>query len=1075
MGANLSSKLTLDGTQHNQSLRDAVKEVSKYKREVDSANKQLNTFQKGMSSATGSISSMMSAFKSGDIGGFITGARGAATAISSMIPAAGGATGAVTGLGAAINTALGPIGWIAAAVAGVVAVVGSAISSVEDFNKSLKGLSALTGVGGDTLKQIGDDAVDLSMKYGTAATEIVDSMKMIGSQAPQLLSDMEGLKGVTEAAMVLQKAADGMTVEDTAKAITTVMNQMNVAASESTNIINTLAAGAQKGAADVNYLSTAIEKTGTSASNAGMTYQQLVGAVETLAPKFSSAEVAGTALNTLLVRLSTQANNNFNPSVVGLEQALENLDKANLSAADKVKLFGQAGLAAADTLIKNREALHDMTEAVSGTNTAYDQMATKSGSLESGWNKVKTTWDALMISLGQSAPIKAIIALLQVIMNILQRWIATAKKVIDAWNTLVEVVGALVRKLWNDYIKPYWDAIVNAVTNSAIYKTAAKIWNAIKDAAARAIRFITNLWNDFLSWLGISSKKAQVVVKPEVDTSEIDNVPGLADPKTGKTKVGKGKTGKTGSSGSSSKVKIDYDTGSLEYYRAELQKLEKKLTSKKLTLVDVEKTKKDIQELKDTIEKEEIRLGIKPKEGSLSYIESEISELDAKIKALNPTIDAVEITDLQIKKEALEATKKEVEAALNIVTVEGSKFKSKGFEGSAQYAADKVSYYKQKLSIEIAGTENYSYWEKKLKEWTEKEREIKLRLQIDTSGAEEGSLSYLNANVSYYKAQLDLYAHGTPEYEEALKNLKEWTKKAQEIKVLIDLDTSDAKEGSLKYIQDRIATIKQKIQLEVYGSDEYKRLRDELEAWEKAEHKIQFKIDVDDMSFSEKFEQFNSFISSVDGVANAVDELADKFKEGANEWEKFVGIMGVVSSSLQTVEQFMTTLNMITKLLGISTQTTSAIEQAASTQRIASVTAETSALATKTATESGEAIAGATSSGASMPFPYNLIAIAMGVAAVIAALASIGKFAGGGIIRGKTTMGDYNLARVNGGEMILNSRQQNNLFKAIDSGNLGSNSNELSAKIKIQGSDMYLLLKNYSKEKSRLGKNIGIH
>ena len=320
-----------------------------------------------------------------------------------------------------------------------------------------------------------------------------------------------------------------------------------------------------------------------------------------------------------------------------------------------------------------------------------------------------------------------------------------------------------------------------------------------------------------------------------------------------------------------------------------------------------------------------------------------------------------------------------------------------------------------------------------------------------------------------------MYAYGSPEYEEALKNLKEWTKKAQEIKVLIDLDTSDAKSGSLKYIQDRISNINQKMQLEVYGSDEYNKLKEELDAWEKAEHKIQFKIDVDDMSFTDKFEQFNSFVSSIDGVVNAVDELKDKFKEGANEWEKFVGIMGLVSSALQTVEQFMTTLNMITKILGITTLTTSAIEQAASTQRIADVTAETSALTAKTATESGEAIAGATASGASMPFPYNLIAIALGVAAVIAALASIGKFAGGGIVRGKTTMGDYNLARVNGGEMILNSRQQNNLFKAIDSGNLGSNNNELSAKIKIQGSDMYLLLKNYSKEKSKLGKNIGIH
>ena len=805
-----------------------------------------------------------------------------------------------------------------------------------------------------------------------------------------------------------------------------------------------------------------------------MSYQQLVGAVETLAPKFSSAEVAGTALNTLLVRLSTQTNSQFNPSVVGLEKALENLDKANLSAADKVKLFGQAGLSAADTLIKNRDALHDMTEAVTGTNTAYDQMETKSGSLESGWNKLKTTWDAFMISLGQSAPIQNIIKLLGLVMKNIQNMIRVCKWVVDAFNTMVEVISALIKKLWNDYVKPYWDAITKAITNSAIYKTCKKIWGAIVDFVSKAIKFIKDLWNSFLEWLGISVSKEKPVIKPTVDTSDIEQVPGLTDPKGGgKTKVPKG--GKVGGSSGGSSVKIEYDTGSLEYYQAQLQKLQKKLTSKKLTLVDIEKTKKEIEDLEKVIEQKEIELGLKPKDGSIAYIEAQISKIDQRIKQLNPVLDAVEIADLQIKKEALEEAKKDIQKAIDGVVVKGQQFKSNGFEGSSQYAADKVSYYKNKVALEIVGSENYNYWVEKLKEWTEKEKQIKLQVQIDTSGADETSLNILNQKVSFYKAQLELYAYGSPEYEEALKNLKEWTKKAQEIKVLIDLDTSDAKAGSLKYIQDRISNINQKMQLEVYGSDEYNKLKEELDAWEKAEHKIQFKIDVDDMSFTDKFEQFNSFVSSIDGVVNAVDELKDKFKEGANEWEKFVGIMGLVSSALQTVEQFMTTLNMITKILGITTQTTSAIEQAASTQRIADVTAETAALTAKTATESGEAIAGATASGASMPFPYNLIAIALGVAAVIAALASIGKFAGGGIVKGKTTMGDYNLARVNGGEMILNSRQQNNLFKAIDSGNIGSNNNELSAKIKIQGSDMYLLLKNYSKEKSKLGKNIGIH
>jgi hypothetical protein len=66
------------------------------------------------------------------------------------------------------------------------------------------------------------------------------------------------------------------------------------------------------------------------------------------------------------------------------------------------------------------------------------------------------------------------------------------------------------------------------------------------------------------------------------------------------------------------------------------------------------------------------------------------------------------------------------------------------------------------------------------------------------------------------------------------------------------------------------------------------------------------------------------------------------------------------------------------------------------------------------------AIASATASGASLPFPANLAAIAAGIAAVVAAFAMIASFADGGIIGGTTTIGDYNIARVNKGEMILN-------------------------------------------------------
>lgn len=117
----------------------------------------------------------------------------------------------------------------------------------------------------------------------------------------------------------------------------------------------------------------------------------------------------------------------------------------------------------------------------------------------------------------------------------------------------------------------------------------------------------------------------------------------------------------------------------------------------------------------------------------------------------------------------------------------------------------------------------------------------------------------------------------------------------------------------------------------------------------------------------------------------------------------------------------------------------------------------------------GEAIAGATASGSAMPYPFNLIAIAAGVAAVIANFAQIGSFASGGIISGTTTLGDMNLARVNGGEMILNGSQQARLFNILNGGAYNATTpNMMVGEVKLKGSDIYLALKNYNKKSVKL-------
>ena len=226
--------------------------------------------------------------------------------------------------------------------------------------------------------------------------------------------------------------------------------------------------------------------------------------------------------------------------------------------------------------------------------------------------------------------------------------------------------------------------------------------------------------------------------------------------------------------------------------------------------------------------------------------------------------------------------------------------------------------------------------------------------------------------------------------------------------------------------------------------------------------------------FSKNADDITGAFYGIDGVVGSFENLTNAIEEGANAWEVFMGILQTFNSILGAVGDTMKAITTIQEILGITTQETSAIQSAATAEDTANTSIEVVNSTTKTAAKSGEAVAGATASGAKMPFPYNLIAIAAGIAAVVGALSLIGSFADGGIIQGRSTIGDYNLARVNGGEMILNTRQQNNLFRAINENRLGSNGSVVGGTIKIKGSDLYVALKNYGSTKSKVGKNIGI-
>lgn len=113
-----------------------------------------------------------------------------------------------------------------------------------------------------------------------------------------------------------------------------------------------------------------------------------------------------------------------------------------------------------------------------------------------------------------------------------------------------------------------------------------------------------------------------------------------------------------------------------------------------------------------------------------------------------------------------------------------------------------------------------------------------------------------------------------------------------------------------------------------------------------------------------------------------------------------------------------------------------------------------------------KAIAEGASSAAQTPIVGWINAIAA-ISAMMAAFASMPMYATGGIVGGNSFVGDNMLIRANSGEMILNKKQQANLFNLLDGGYLAKSITNGNVEFKIKGKELVGVLTAYNNKVSK--------
>lgn len=296
---------------------------------------------------------------------------------------------------------IGKIAGPLAAFAGVSVALGDIVNNSIEFEKSLSSLRSLTGVAKDELKYFKEEAIRLGSTTTQTASQVVDAFKLIGSQMPELLKSKEALTQVTESAIVLAEAAE-IDVPSAAKALTGALNQMGKSAYHATDYINILAAASQQGSADIPYLNKAIEKAGGTANAVGIEFNELVAAIEAVAPKISEASEAGTNLRNIFLTLESSSDNQLRPSVVGLGKAVDNLAAKKLNATQMTKMFGKESVTAALALTKENETFQQLIGSLTGTNTAFEQQKINNDNLAGSIKGLQSAWEGFTLSINNS-------------------------------------------------------------------------------------------------------------------------------------------------------------------------------------------------------------------------------------------------------------------------------------------------------------------------------------------------------------------------------------------------------------------------------------------------------------------------------------------------------------------------------------------------------------------------------------------------------------------------------------------------------------------------------------------------
>ena len=344
--------------------------------------------------------------------------------LSKLGISATGATNKVDGLRTKLNKlgdCMFTLNNIRAAFDGINESITSAIQPGVEYDRQLTDLSAITGVAGNGLKEIGNYARSNAKIFGGSASAGLESYKLILSKlSPEIAKVPTALQGMGKNVSILSKTMGGDTVAAT-DVLTTAMNQFQVslddptlATKTMTDMMNVMAAAAREGSAELPDIKAALEQSGMAAKQAGVSFEEANAAIQVLDKAGKRGAEGGVALRNAL---SILGEGRFMPEktqtalkAAGIDvnaladKSLKLTDRLQLlkpvmnDSALMSQIFGRENANAGIALLSGVDQIDKYAAAITGTNAAQEQAEIVMGSYQEKIGRMKAKFDDLKIS-----------------------------------------------------------------------------------------------------------------------------------------------------------------------------------------------------------------------------------------------------------------------------------------------------------------------------------------------------------------------------------------------------------------------------------------------------------------------------------------------------------------------------------------------------------------------------------------------------------------------------------------------------------------------------------------------------